>query len=113
MNWLARCSCRWSDLIDNNLSNLLSNSVIKISLLPWLLLLYGPLHVSEAPLSSIRCSDAPLSRDSGRFGSSIASNISSSFFCFLFLSVLVTLIVSQVLPSIIPLLDWCSSVDSI
>ena len=69
------CSCRWSDPIDNSLSNSFLNSAIQISLL-WFLLSYGPVYDAEAPLSSSRCSDAPLSRDSGRFGSSIASNIS-------------------------------------
>ena len=64
------CSCRWSDPINNGLSSLFLNSNIQISLL-WFLLLYGPVHVAEAPLSSIRCSDAPLSRDSGKVGSSI------------------------------------------
>ena len=70
VSWSAGCSCRWSAPIKNILLNSWFNSVITISLLPWLLLLVGP------PLSSRTCAVAPLS-SSGRFVSLIDSNISS------------------------------------
>ena len=50
--------------------------MITISLLPWLLLSYGPLHDSEIPLSSITYALAPL-LSSGKFIALIDLNFSA------------------------------------